>query len=677
MDFNKFSDALSQQFHRMSGHTLYKVDISKDAMWEVYLASFPEGTNPIYRERTVHDCQCCKHFIRRMGNVICYIDGVRHSIWDATPFMGDVDPAFVAVAYEMSTLLDDLPIREPFYHYEQQVGVYENHGQDADGEVETWNHFQVCLPASAVMDKDDIATKVGKLRSTKDVFKRSLEDIDDESIETVLDLVAQKSLYRGEEHVHALEAFRAHKLAYATITQQEAYLWEMSVKSPVSITRIRNTSIGTLLVDLSEGVKDLDASVKSFEDKVSGTNYKRPKALVTVGMIVKAKEKVEELGLTESLQRRHASPEDITINNVLFADRSARAAMGDVFDQLQGMVAEDPQKFSKVEEVSIETFIDDILPTAESIELMLENKHVGNLMSLIAPLHADAPNMLMWENNFSWTYNGEVADSIKERVKSAGGKVDGVIRFSIQWNDGEHNNCDYDAWCQEPQGMPKIYYGNRRNASTTGNLDVDITSTTKGRPAVENITWSEEAKMKTGKYIFSVHNFAARTGDAGFTAELEHDGEIRSYVYNKPLRQGNIIKVVTVDFKPFEKFEVIAELPSSVASREVWSVQTQQYRKVTMVMNSPNYWDGEETGNKHLFFILEGCTQPGSVRGFYNEFLMDNLRENRKVFEHLGSMMRVEESENQLSGLGFSLTQRNSVLCRVKGTFNRVIQINF
>jgi hypothetical protein len=31
----------------------------------------------------------------------------------------------------------------------------------------------------------------------------------------------------------------------------------------------------------------------------------------------------------------------------------------------------------------------------------------------------------------------------------------------------------------------------------------------------------------------------------------------------------------------------------------------------------------------------------------------------------------------QLSGLGFSSTQRNSVLCRVSGSFSRVIKIVF
>lgn len=94
-----------------------------------------------------------------------------------------------------------------------------------------------------------------------------------------------------------------------------------------------------------------------------------------------------------------------------------------------------------------------------------------------------------------------------------------------------------------------------------------------------------------------------------------------------------------------------------------------------MVMNSPNHWDGHGVGNKHVFFILEGCRQEGSARGFFNEFLLESLTPHRKVFEVLGSKMRVAPAERQLSGVGF--TYKQEVLCRVTGSFTRTIKIGF
>jgi hypothetical protein len=95
------------------------------------------------------------------------------------------------------------------------------------------------------------------------------------------------------------------------------------------------------------------------------------------------------------------------------------------------------------------------------------------------------------------------------------------------------------------------------------------------------------------------------------------------------------------------------------------------------MMMSPNFWDDKTVGNKHYFFMLDGCLNDGKARGFFNEFFKEELTPHRKVLEMVGSKMRTDESDRQLSGLGFSSTQRNSVLCRVKGSFNRVVKITF
>jgi len=70
----------------------------------------------------------------------------------------------------------------------------------------------------------------------------------------------------------------------------------------------------------------LDEAVKSFETKVAPTNYKRTSSLITKSMIQNAEKMVLSLGVEESLSRRHSVMEDITINNVLFADRSTKKA---------------------------------------------------------------------------------------------------------------------------------------------------------------------------------------------------------------------------------------------------------------------------------------------------------------------------------------------------------------
>lgn len=57
MEFRILKEKLANNFATMLGNkTLFEVDVDKDILWDLYLDSFPSGTNPIYRERRVYDC---------------------------------------------------------------------------------------------------------------------------------------------------------------------------------------------------------------------------------------------------------------------------------------------------------------------------------------------------------------------------------------------------------------------------------------------------------------------------------------------------------------------------------------------------------------------------------------------------------------------------------------------
>jgi hypothetical protein len=83
-------------------------------------------------------------------------------------------------------------------------------------------------------------------------------------------------------------------------------------------------------------------------------------------------------------------------------------------------------------------------------------------------------------------------------------------------------------------------------------------------------------------------------------------------------------------------------------------------------------------GNKHWFFILDGCVSDENTRPFYNEFLCQELAKDRKTTEILAGKIQVAPADGaELSGLGFSETLRNRIYAEVEGKFKRTIEIVF
>jgi hypothetical protein len=666
--FRDFKQAVQRRFNDMKAAPLYRVQIDKDFLWQLYLDSFPEGSNPKFRERTEYDCSCCRSFVKHAGGMVSLVGGKITSIWDI-----DVGGNYQVVADALAEYVNACPIENVFLHSEPHIGTDRNR-EDTENGVVTWEHFYITLPTGVHRKGDDIGSLLGAYRASHDVVLRGLMEITTDAIETVRDLISQNSLYRGAEKKAIVDAFAGMMTEFCALPQEkmDLYAWQQVTGPNAWVCKIRNDVIGTLLVDLSEGV-ELETAVKSFEDKVSGTNYKRPTALITPRMRDNAKQTLTDLGLMDSLNRRYAVLEDISVTNVLFADRSAKRRMsGDVFDSLptQGVQT---KSLDKIEEIPIDDFIANVLPTAKSLEVLFENRHSGNLVSLIAPEDLTAKSLFKWGNPFSWSYSGDVADSIKERVKHAGGNVTGDVCCRLAW----FNHDDLDFHMQEP-GRYEIMYTNKRSISPNGGmLDVDMNVSPTTREPVENIFYTTKSRMKYGEYVLFVHQFTKREStDVGFEVEVDVLGTVHHFSYPNAVKQGQKIEVARLRVTT-TGVEVIPVLPSSQASREVWGMKTQDFRPVTAVMLSPNFWDDRCIGNKHFFFMLDGCRNDGSARGFYNEFLSTELEPHRKTMEIVGSKMRTEEGTDQMSGLGFSSTQRNNLVVRVTSSFVRTVKIVF
>ena len=685
MTFTEMRDMLIRNFEEMTKDLthLFVVQCDKDAMWNTYLDSFPAGSNPIFRERTQHDCSCCRGFIKNIGNVVSIKNGKIRTIWD----FECNDDVYSPVLKAMSDFVRKHEVSDVYLSIDKKIGCHHNFEEMEKVGPHRWDHFYLELPDKFVirnsLSKGDT---LNRYRTSRDVLLRSLREIKPDAVDTVLELCSTNTLYKGPEYEYMVKEFKKLQREFEKLTSREAeelFAWEKSVEVGEVVSKIRNHAIGTLLVDISEG-KDLDVAVKAYETITAPANYKRSKPLFTKKMLEDARKTIEGMGYASALARRHANLDDITINDILFVNKNdATRVKGadNIFDTLGKMTKDAgvPKKFSKAEEISAETFINNVLPDAKSIEVYLENNLASNFVSLIAPVSADAKSMFKWGNNFSWAYAGNLTDSMKERVKAAGGKVDGDLRFSIQWNEDGKDNYDLDAHCIEANGDEIMFstYRKPRVSKLGGQLDIDIIHP-DGKIAVENITWPDRKRMTPGVYKFFVNQYSGSVRH-GFRAEIEFDGTIYSFDYPNSMRADENVQVAEVTLDAKGNFTIKCLLPESRSTRTIWGLQTNDFVPVSVVCFSPNHWStaNEQTGHKHLFFMLKNCVNDENPSGMFNEYLVQELYDHRRVMEALSGQMRVETTDDQLSGLGFALDKRADVVVRVTGTTEREFRIKF
>lgn len=646
-EFSVFSRAVHARYSELSTQELFVVDVTD--IFASYLAAFPEGSNPIFRERTKHDCNCCKQFIRRLGQLVAIKDGAVQTMWDV-----DVPEPYGTVARAMADLVRQAPIRTVFRTKERQYGQEYNYDTATNRK---WNHFH-----GRVADRH-YSTAPETLRGDREaiaqVLRRGLEEIQRSDIDTVLDLIESNSLYRGEEHKAAVQGFRQLQADYAAAADRDLFIWSNLGNRNA---RFRNTVIGTLLTDLAEH-GDIERAVKAFEAKVAPQNYKRPTALITQRMVDDAAATLATLGLEGAIERRFAVIEDVSVNDVLFVDNSARGKMkGGIAGLLADAVDTKPVSVKDAAPIAVSDFLRDVVPHAKAMSVLVSNSHMGNFVSLTAPVHDDTGKLFKWNNDFAWSYDGEVADSIKARVKAAGGNVDAKLRVSLAW----FNTDDLDIHAQCPDG--EVYFGNKM-----GILDVDMNIHGDRSDAVENLSW---VRPRDGKYDIFVHNYTKRENvDVGFSIEFANGGKLEQYGRKAAVPSNARVPVMSFTVRDGIAIDVkLADgITGGTVSQDKWGVKTETLVPVETLMTSPNHWEGAgEVGNRHIFFMLRDCKNPDATRGIYNEYLRGDLERHRKVFEVLGSKTKCQPSDKQLSGVGFTQGRGDEVVVVVDKRSYRV-----
>ena len=103
---NKFAEM-------MQTGKLFRVQLTGNEIWEMYINAFPAEQNPIFRapDSSVHNCNHCKNFIRRYGNIVA-IDANYNVV---TMFDVDADSEYLQSAKAISNAVKESKVVEVFF----------------------------------------------------------------------------------------------------------------------------------------------------------------------------------------------------------------------------------------------------------------------------------------------------------------------------------------------------------------------------------------------------------------------------------------------------------------------------------------------------------------------------------------------------------------------------------
>lgn len=697
---------------------LFVSSITGSQVWDLYIKNFTPELDPVFRDpnSTTHNCNTCNNFVRRYGNIVAVTpDNKIITLWDNI-----TDDEFKHVANVISKQLKSATISNVFFEtfaelnslpYEKcnksqtafQLGTKSNFkqytkdeaekfGVVTEGQIIEFNHIWLSLNSKWVDNSGKSIEAIrGDYKSDKDVFLRGMEEICLDTLLLVRDLINQGSLLNGEAHLFKIELMIPLKEDFDKLPDSEKDNWAWVNSYKLNIAKFKNELIGVLCTELSSGV-ELNKAVVDWNKRVDPANYMKAVAPITKAQIALAQKFVEENGYADSFNRRFATLDDIKVTEIKHINNSKTKKAISIFDDIK--VAPSKQadnKFDKVESVTIEKFMSDILPNCETVEAYLENRFDKNMVTLTTSNVEDSKPIFKWSNNYSKTYNGNLAgkSELREAVVSRGGSVSGVFRFSHSWNELEPNKSLMDLHvfmpgCEIPkqntQGPHvtgrRVGWNNRTDVLSGGTQDVDYTSEAPaGYIPVENITFPDLNKMPEGTYTCKIHNWNFRKSGGKGKAEIEFGGQLFQYVY-PATKNHEWITVAVVTLKN-GVFTIEHHLPCESSTKEIYGLESNTFHKVNLVCLSPNYWGDNAVGNKHYLFMLEGAKTPVSLRGFHNEDLCDELLQHRKVLDVLGNSAMIAPNDNQLSGLGFNATVRDSLILKLSGNFKRTIKVTF
>lgn len=398
-----------------------------ESMWAAYLDGFatPEA-------RQLHNCNCCRHFIERYGNVVTLVDNAPMSILWAHDAPNT--PTYTPIAARLAEIVRRAQVVGVFYSAASAWG--------AAPSIEGWTHFH--LPAPSVYRNALISAgqAMSEKREQYGMVRRALADYSIDVVRKAAALLRSDALYRSEKVLGGAEwLLKLHEDMAATnnTRARDNVVWAAVATAPAGFCHVRTSMIASLLDDLVANLDHAEVA-RRFGEKMNPLAYMRPKSAPSEGQITQAEKVIEKLNSAGSLARRFARLEDL---QTIWRPREAKPApekSGGVFQALRKDGKSEPiHTGAPPQTMTWVKFADRVLPSAEKIELRVP-RFPHSFIGLTAAANPDAPPILQWDredkrNTVGWYFYEQGSRAADwGLVSEAYCVVDAITRSPAKWD---------------------------------------------------------------------------------------------------------------------------------------------------------------------------------------------------------------------------------------------------
>lgn len=393
-------------------------------LWDIYLNSFSSE-----EAKQHYNCNTCKSFIRRYGNLVTINDDgtTTSALWDPAKAPEEIRNA----VGEMKHHAEVAKVVGVFVSSLKTLGVRENGLPDA-----CYHHYHVANPNPTPKwresDGEAMARKLEDFRTLSSALAGYRVDV----LEKAFALASSNALYRSEKVLgHAEWLLHLKKATSSRPAVASNLIWKAVSTAPAGFCTPRSSVLGSLLDDLGNGLSVADATNR-FAEKLHPLRYRRPTAAPTDGAIDAAEKLVEKLGVARSLERRYATIEDI---EKLWWPSEGNIGDSSVFGHLKNS---NPDT-SSVNRGNITwvKFAADVLPRAKSIEVYIPHG-LSDYTVFTSATHFDAPLIFQWDNPVSWYHwHGGCLPGFMG-LKPGWAKCKAVCLYPHMWGGNKRANFD-------------------------------------------------------------------------------------------------------------------------------------------------------------------------------------------------------------------------------------------